>query len=314
MKITARHERWPIAGAFTIARGAKSHADVVLVELEDELGHLGRGECVPYARYGETIESVLEELRSGREPSRGAARSGLDLARWDLRAKQTGRDVASLAGLTRLDRIVSAITISLDTPEIVGACAETLRDRPLLKIKLAGDGLDLARVCAIRESAPGATLWVDANESWDSEAYDRLAPELASLGVALIEQPLPADRDLALRDRPRPVPVCADESAHGPDSIAALADRYDAINVKLDKAGGLTGAIAAIDAARASGMKVVLGCMVSTSLAIAPACLLASRADWVDLDGSVLLASDREGGARIEGGALLAPARSLWGG
>ena len=323
MIVRARAERWPIAGAFAIARGSKTSADVVVVELEDR-GHVGRGECVPYARYGETIEGVIASIESVTEGAavsrdgirgvRGAARSALDLALWELEAARAGTDVAALAGLQRRDRIASAITISIADPAIVGERAAALADRPLLKIKLAGDGLDLERVRAIRDAAPRATLWVDANEGWDEPTYDALAPQLAELGVALLEQPLPADRDHALRGRARPVPLCADESAFGADGVAALADRYDAINVKLDKAGGLTGAIETIDAARTAGLQVVLGCMVCTSLAIAPACLLASRADLVDLDGSVLLARDRDGGARIEGGMLVPPARALWGG
>jgi len=319
MIVRARHERWPIAGTFAIARGAKTHADVVVVELaEGEL--VGRGECVPYARYGETIESVIASIeaatisRAAIRELTGAARSALDLALWELEAHRAGTDVATLAGLERPGAIASAITISIAEPAVVHERAAALADRALLKIKLAGDGLDLERVRAIRDAAPRATLWVDANEGWDERTYDELAPGLAELGVALLEQPLPADRDHALRGRARPVPVCADESAFGAGSVAALADRYDAINVKLDKAGGLTGAIETIDAARAAGLRVVLGCMVCTSLAIAPACLLASRADLVDLDGSVLLARDREGGARIEGGLLVPPARAVWGG
>lgn len=323
MILGARHERWPIAGTFAIARGAKTHADVVVVELE-ERGIVGRGECVPYARYGETIEGVIAAIeavpieglarRTLATRVRGAARSAIDLALWDLEAKRAGTDVAALAGLVHVDRIASAMTISIDAPEAMCARAATLADRPLLKIKLAGDGLDLERVRAIREAAPRATLWVDANEGWDEATYDALAPRLAELGVALLEQPLPADRDGALRGRARPVPLCADESAFGAEGVAALADRYDAVNVKLDKAGGLSGALETIEAARAAGLRVVLGCMVCTSLAIAPACLLAPRADLVDLDGSLLLARDREGGARIEDGLLVPPARALWGG
>ncbi|MDQ3035356.1 MAG: dipeptide epimerase [Myxococcota bacterium] len=324
--IAALHERWPIAGKFEIARGRKTHADVVVVTISED-GLEGRGEAVPYARFGESVEGVCAAIRAlapaierGLDrrglagSARGAARSAIDLALWDLEAKRAGRDVAELAGLERPSTIATAITISIDAPESMGDAARALRERPLLKIKLAGDGLDLERVRAVRSAAPDPTLWVDANEGWDLATYDALAPRLAELGVAMIEQPLPEAGDRALIGRARPVPICADESAHDAAGIAALADRYDAINVKLDKAGGLTGAIETIDAARACGLRVVLGCMVATSLSIAPACLLASRADLVDLDGSVLLARDREGGARIADGRLIPPAPELWGG
>ncbi|UJR79083.1 N-acetyl-D-Glu racemase DgcA [Sandaracinus amylolyticus] len=317
MKLAVRAERWPIAGTFTIARGAKTEAEVVVVEIADG-PNVGRGECVPYARYGETTASVIAAIESERVLDRasltvrGAARSAIDCALWDLEAKRTGRSVAELAGLDVPAPFVTATTISIDTPERMASAARAL-DRPLLKLKLAGDGVDLDRVRAVRDAAPRATLWVDANEGWDTATYDALAPRLAALDVALLEQPLPAAQDHALRGRARPIPICADESAHDASTIASLADRYDAVNVKLDKAGGLTGAIATIDAARAAGLRVALGCMVCTSLAIAPACLLVSRADWIDLDGSILLARDRDGGARFEAGTLVPPSSALWG-
>lgn len=325
-RVGVRAERWPIAGRFAIARGAKTHADVVVVTIA-EGAHEGRGEAVPYARYGESvagvvaaIEALAPSLEAGLDRTElaarasGAARSAIDLALFELEAKRAGKDVAELAGLARPEALVTAITISIDAPLAMGAAARALASRPLLKLKLAGDGLDLERVGAVRAAAPLATIWVDANEGWDLATYDALAPRLAALGVSLLEQPLPAQDDAALARRARPVPLCADESAHGAGTIAALADRYDVVNVKLDKAGGLSGAIETIDAARAAGMRVALGCMVSTSLAIAPACLLASRADWIDLDGSVLLERDREGGATLDGrGHLVPPARALWG-
>jgi L-alanine-DL-glutamate epimerase-like enolase superfamily enzyme len=319
--LAVRAERWPIAGHFTIARGAKTEAAVVVVEIAED-GAIGRGECVPYARYGESVESVVRAIE-GLDPRSldrprptidGAARSAIDLALWELEARRAGSDVATLAGLARPERIASSITISIDTPAAVERAAAALADRPVLKLKLAGDEHDLDRARAVRSAAPASRLWVDANESWDEERYRQLAPQLAALGVALLEQPLPAGRDRVLAELPRPLPVCADESAHDAQTIPGLADRYDVVNVKLDKAGGLTGAIEAIDAARGAGLGVALGCMVCTSLAIAPACLLADRADWVDLDGSILLARDRDGGARIDDGWLIPPSRALWGG
>lgn len=322
--LTVAVERWPIEGTFTIARGSKREAEIVVVTLR-EGSHRGRGECVPYPRYGETaasvvsaIESLAGELERGLDRrglaarAQGAARSALDLAVWELEAARAGVGVAELAGLAWPAPFPTATTISIDSPERMARAAGALAGRAVLKLKLAGDGLDLERVRAVREVAPSATLWVDANEGWDIATYDALVPRLAELGVALLEQPLPAQADHALRGRARPIPLCADESAHGAETIAALADRYDAVNVKLDKAGGLSGAIEAIDAARAAGLRVALGCMVCTSLAIAPACLLAPRADWVDLDGSLLLARDREGGAGVDAGGRLVPP-TLWG-
>jgi L-alanine-DL-glutamate epimerase-like enolase superfamily enzyme len=311
-EVRARRESWPIAGRFTIARGSRVEAEVVVVEIE-ERGAIGRGECVPYPRYGETIDGVIASIEAGAPI--GSARSAIDAAELELDAKLAGATVARRLGLPEAAPFASAITISIDAPEVMARAARELRDRPLLKLKLAGDGLDLERVRAVRAEAPLAPLWVDANEGWDVATYDALAPRLAELGVALLEQPLAAGDDGALRGRARPVPVCADESAHGADTVAPLADRYDAINVKLDKAGGLRGAIRAIDAARGAGLRVALGCMVSTSLSIAPACLLVPRADWIDLDGSLLLARDREGGAHLdERGWVVPPGPRVWGG
>jgi L-Ala-D/L-Glu epimerase len=324
LRLSVCAERWPIAGAFTIARGSKTEAEVVVVELE-EGGLVGRGESVPYARYGESVASVLGAIealgpalaagldRQGLAAiASGAARSAVDLALWELEARRAGRTVAELLGVPEPSPFRTALTISIDAPEVMARAAERWAGLgALLKLKLAGDGRDLARVRAVRDAAADATLWVDANEGWDLATYDASAPRLAELGVALLEQPLPAADDGALAGRPRPVPVCADESAHGAASFAALADRYDAVNVKLDKAGGLTGALDALTAARAAGLRVALGCMVSTSLAIAPACLLAAQADLVDLDGSLLLARDRDHPARLQGPLLLPP--TLWG-
>ena len=325
-RLTVSSERWPIQGMFAIARGSKTHADVVVVSIR-EGNHTGRGEAVPYTRYGETLSSVIASIEAlapdiehglGREAlanrARGAARSAIDLALHELEAKRLGHSVAARMGLTKPSRIPTAFTISVDSSEKMKARAHTLCDLPLLKIKLAGDGFDLERVREIRAAAPRAKLWVDVNEGWDITTYDALAPRFAELGVALLEQPLPAAEDHLLVGRPRPVPVCADESAHEASSIGPLANRYDVVNIKLDKAGGLTGAMLAIEAAQRAHLRIAIGCMVSTSLAIAPACLLTGEADWIDLDGSVLLERDREGGARMEGGHLVPPNEAMWGG
>lgn len=324
--LTAWTERWPIEGTFAISRGRKTHADIVVASIEDG-GHIGRGESVPYARYGESVSSVLEsiaalapEIAGGLDRAglaaraRGATRSAVDLALHDLEAKKGGRSVAERMSLTKLSRIETALTLSIDSPHEMRERAHALRDLPLLKLKLAGDGLDLERIRAVRGAAPSARLWVDANEGWDIATYLALTPELRELGVTMIEQPLPESEDHLLIGRPRPVPVCADESAHEAGTIGTLASRYDIVNIKLDKAGGLTGAIDAIAAAKRANLRVAIGCMVSTSLAIAPACLLASEAEWIDLDGSVLLSRDREGGVRMEDGLLVPPDAALWGG
>jgi L-alanine-DL-glutamate epimerase-like enolase superfamily enzyme len=321
MRLTVTPESFPLARAFTISRGSRTEAKVLTVTVEDE-GHIGRGECVPYARYGETLDSVTAQvaalpaafdraaLQTLLPP--GAARNAVDCALWDLEAKQSGRRVWQLAGLPEPGPEVTAYTLSLDSPEAMRAQAAEHAARPLLKVKLGGDG-DLARIEAVRAGAPHARIVVDANEGWTPDAYATLAPALVRLGVAMVEQPLPAGDDAALADMPRPLRVCADESCHDRASLPALAGRYDTVNIKLDKTGGLTEALALRDAARAAGFGVMVGCMVGSSLAMAPAVLVAQGAEVVDLDGPLLLARDRDHPLRYDHRGVHPPAPELWG-
>jgi len=281
---------------------------------------------VPYARYGETIEAAMAALDGVKDAVEagadraaiqsllpaGAARNALDCALWDLEAKREGAAVWKRAGLPEPEPLTTAYTLSLDTPEKMGAAAAENAWRPLLKLKLAGPE-DLARVSAVRAAAPEAKLIVDANEGWDVSAYRDLAPKLKDLRVDLVEQPLHADADEALRGEARPVPLCADESCHDRASLDRLVGLYDCVNVKLDKTGGLTEALTLASAAREAGLTIMVGCMLATSLAMAPAALLAQGAAFVDLDGPLLLAKDREPGLRFEGSTLFPPAPALWG-
>jgi L-alanine-DL-glutamate epimerase-like enolase superfamily enzyme len=324
-QLTVRAESWPIAGSFTISRGSKTKADVVLVEVRDE-AHSGRGECVPYAHYGETIAgtiAAIEQLRPRIEAGldrtalqsalpAGAARNAVDCALWDLEAKGAGCPVWQLAKLAPPRAVTTAYTLSLGPVESMAEAARANADRPLLKLKLSGPG-DLDRVRAVHENAPQARLIVDANEAWTPEIFADLAPQLSRLGVELIEQPLPAANDRALADLARPVLVCADESCHDVASLPALRGKYDAINVKLDKTGGLTEALRLAAAAKAAGLAVMVGCMVATSLSMAPALLLAQEARWVDLDGPLLLAQDREPGLVYRGNLVQPASPFLWG-
>jgi L-alanine-DL-glutamate epimerase-like enolase superfamily enzyme len=324
-RLTVRAESWPIAGTFTISRGSKTQADVVLVEIRDE-AHVGRGECVPYGRYGETVDgavAAIEQLRPRIEAGLdrlalqdamppGAARNAVDCALWDLEAKRTGSPAWRLAGLSPPRAVVTAYTLSLGTVESMAEAARANAERPLLKLKLSGPG-DLDRVRAVHENAPRARLIVDANEAWTPEIFVELAPQLAQFGVELIEQPLPAANDHALADLARPVLVCADESCHDLASLPALRGKYDAINIKLDKTGGLTEALRLAAAATSAGLAIMVGCMVSTSLSMAPALLLAQEARWVDLDGPLLLAQDREHGLVYRGNVVQPASQSLWG-
>ncbi|MGE3829414.1 MAG: N-acetyl-D-Glu racemase DgcA [Parvibaculaceae bacterium] len=323
--LTVERESWPIAGSFTISRGSKTVAEVVTVTLTRD-GVSGRGECVPYARYNETVDGVV----AGLEAARGAiedglsredipkhiapkaARNALDCALWDLEAKQTGKPVWQLAGLPEPKPVITAYTLSLGTPEAMGEAAARASERPLLKLKLGREG-DEERLIAIRRNAPKARLIVDANEGWSIEILPRRLAACAEAGVELVEQPLPAADDGALSGLKRAVTVCADESAHGLDSLPALAGKYDAINIKLDKTGGLTPAIALARAAQAQGMTVMIGCMLATSLAMAPAMLLTPLARVVDLDGPLLLKEDRVPGIRFEGSLMHPPQPALWG-
>lgn len=325
LTLDAVEEVFPVAGSFTISRGSRTEIRVVTVTVTDGV-HVGRGECVPYARYGETVDGVIATIldlagdlatgldRSGlqtRLPP-GAARNGIDCALWDLEAKRAGCPVWQLAGLPAPSPVETAFTLSLGTPESMRAAAEKNANRPLLKVKLGTDD-DLGRIEAVRAGAPRSRIIVDANEGWTVEQYMALAPALVRLGVALVEQPLPAGRDEALRGIERVLPVCADESCHDRASLAHLHGKYDAINIKLDKTGGLTEALLMRDAAVAAGYKIMVGCMLGTSLAMAPAFFVAQGAGFVDLDGPLLLAADRPSPVRYEGSIMQVPDQALWG-
>jgi L-Ala-D/L-Glu epimerase len=323
--LTIAHESWPIAGKFTISRGSKTAADVVTVTLTEN-GVTGRGECVPYSRYKETVDGVVAALEAARpsieagltraniakhiEPR--AARNALDCALWDLEAKLQGKPVWQLANLPQPQTLITAYTLSLDTPEAMGAAAAIAAHRPLLKLKLGAEG-DVERLAAIRAAAPNSRLIVDANEGWTPQNLPDMFASCAKYGVELVEQPLPASDDEALRTIPRPIAICADESAHDRQGLHKLIGKYDAINIKLDKTGGLTEALELAKAAEQAGLSIMVGCMLATSLAMAPAMLIASKAAFVDLDGPLLLAQDREPGIAFEG-SLMRPAEpALWG-
>ena len=324
-RFSIRGESFPLAQTFTISRGAKTTADIVVVELSRD-GCIGRGECVPYPRYNESMAGTIDALESLRPQVEagldraalqralppGAARNALDCALWDLEAKLSGRPAYELAGLAAPRPVVTAYTLSLDDPEAMGRAAAQHADRPLLKIKLAGRD-DLDRVAAIRANAPDSTLIVDANEGWSPAQVEPLSAALARLGVALIEQPLPAAQDALLAEFEHPVPFCADESCHIAADLAELASRYECVNLKLDKTGGFSEALRLAAEARACGLDLMVGCMIATSLAMAPAVLLAQQARFVDLDGPLLLQKDREHGLRYEGSLLHPPHPRLWG-
>jgi L-alanine-DL-glutamate epimerase-like enolase superfamily enzyme len=324
--LSAKIERFPIAGHFTIARGSKTEAVVVSVQLERD-GHVGRGECTPYGRYGETAETTLaaiealapaiaggmtrEQLQQAVPP--GAARNAIDCAFWDLEAKRAGTSVAALAGLTLPARIETAFTISLGSPDAMADAAAKAAHLPLLKIKLGAPG-DAERLGAVRAAAPHTRLVVDANEGWHGDDLGVLLEVSRHCGVELVEQPLPSGSDAALADIKHLVPICADESVHALEGLEALVGRYDAVNIKLDKTGGLTEALAVAQRAEELGLSIMVGCMVSTSLSMLPARLLASKARWVDLDGPLLLAQDRPDGLTYRGGVLDTGPSTLWGG
>ena len=324
MDLSVRIERWPLERPFTISRGAKTEAVVVIAELED--GHRGRGEAVPYARYGETpegvaaaIQALRPALRSGLDRAAlqaalpaGAARNALDCALWDLEAKRTGRRVYQLAALPPPKPLVTAYTISLADPETMARAAASTSARPLLKVKLGG-GDDAERIAAVRRAAPRAELIVDANEGWTESNLEGNLAACDEAGVTLVEQPLPQGHDAKLAHITRTIAVCADESVHDRGSLDALSGKYDAINVKLDKTGGLTEALKLAMEAERRGFVIMVGCMVATSLAMAPAMLVAQRARIVDLDGPLLLAKDRPHGLRFEGSVAYPPEPVLWG-
>ena len=321
MQIDVTRDVFKLAQVFTIARGSRTEAQVLTVKLNDGQ-HVGWGECVPYARYGESLQSVTDEILGLPDAfSRfdlydllpaGAARNAVDCALWDLEAKRARKPVWELAGLEAPGPEITAYTLSLDTPEAMKAQAALHAFRPLLKIKL-GTPDDMPRLEAVRAGAPTSTIIVDANEGWSAEVYADLAPHLVRLGVELVEQPLPAGEDHALLGMQRPVPVCADESCHDRSSLANLKGKYDVVNIKLDKTGGLTEALALRDAATAQGYEVMVGCMVGSSLAMAPATLVAQGASVVDLDGPLLLAEDRDEPLIFDNAGVHPPSATLWG-
>jgi len=320
-KLTVTSESFRLAEVFTISRGSRTEAKVLTVRATD--GDLmGWGECVPYARYGETLESVTEEIMTLPEDITratlqealhpGAARNAVDCALWDLEAKRAGKRVWQMLGLPAPIPMITAYTLSLGTPESMQAAAAKHAHRPLLKIKL-GTPDDMARLEAVRRGAPKSKIIVDANEGWSAEVYSDLAPHLVRLGVQLVEQPLPAGQDDMLAEIARPLPVCADESCHDRASLPELKGKYDVINIKLDKTGGLTEALELRNAARSEGYGIMVGCMVGTSLAMAPAVLVAQGARVVDLDGPLLLAEDRAEPLKFDAEGVHPPVRALWG-
>lgn len=322
--ISVEQESFPIAGAFTISRGTKTEAEVIVCTIREN-GRTGRGECVPYRRYGETMESVREAIlamaprvEAGINRAElldampgGAARNVIDCALWDLEAKKSGISVASRLGIAP-QALETAYTLSLGTPEAMAVQARANAGRPLLKVKIGGEG-DSERIRAVREAAPQSRLILDANEGWKDENVEENLAAAAALGVALVEQPLPAGRDSILGRIAHPVPICADESVHEAKDLGSLDGLYDAVNIKLDKAGGLTAALELRDEARKRGFAVMVGCMVGTSLAMAPAVLLAQGAEFVDLDGPLLLAKDREPALAYRGSLVSPPDPALWG-
>lgn len=321
MKIEVTRNVFQLAQVFTISRGSRTEAQVLTVRITAD-GVTGWGECVPYARYGETLESVTDQIeslpamldRAGLQellPS-GAARNAVDCALWDLEAKRAGKRVWELAGLPAPGPETTAYTLSLDTPEAMQAQAAKNAGRPLLKIKL-GTPDDMPRLEAVRAGAPESKIIVDANEGWSADVYADLAPHLVRLGVALVEQPLPAGEDDALLGMDRPVPVCADESCHDRASLPGLKGKYDVVNIKLDKTGGLTEALSLREAALAEGYRIMVGCMVGSSLAMAPAMLVAQGAEMVDLDGPLLLAEDRDPPLRFDNSEVHPSDVALWG-
>ena len=319
--IQAQVEIFPLAHVFRISRGARTQAEVVTVTIEKD-GVTGRGECVPYARYNETLESVIKQVESlpadiDKETLQdtlppGAARNAVDCALWDFECKKRDQRIWKIAGIQVPEQKITAYTLSLDKPENMFKQAKKNSNRPLLKIKL-GTPNDMPRLEAVTKGAPNSEIIVDANEGWDAELYSQLAPELVRLGVKLVEQPLPADQDGDLIGLPRPLPICADESCHDRKSLEKLIGKYDFVNIKLDKTGGLTEALQLKDKALEAGFKIMVGCMVGSSLAMAPATLIAQNATFVDLDGPLLLAHDRRHGLLYDESWVHPPVKDLWG-
>jgi len=324
--LTVHEEVFPLRGTFRISRGARTEARVLVCEIA-EGDVIGRGECTPYARYGETMDEVARAIAAigpsiagglGREGLQramrpGAARNAVDCALWDLEAKQAGRRVWDLAGLPEPAPVTTAFTLSVDTPEAMGKAAAEAAARPLLKLKLTGDGEDAARVATVRANAPQARIIVDANEALTLDGALAIAPALAAARVEMLEQPLHAEADEALRGVSFPLPLGADESCHDTATLPRLAGLYQVVNIKLDKTGGLTEALRLREAARAAGFRVMVGCMLASSLSMAPAHLVAQGADFVDIDGPLLMARDRIPGLRYDGSLVHPPDPDLWG-
>ena len=324
LSIDAHEEIWPLRQPFRISRGSRTEAQTVVLTVSDG-EHIGRGECVPVARYNQSIASVLaqiESIQGDKNLSRqslqellpaGAARNALDCALWDLEAEISSKRAWELANIPIVPEVETSFTINLDTPEKMGVAAKANAKLPMLKLKLGGDDPDLARVETVREAAPATRLLIDANESWSPEHYQKIVPALKQLGIELIEQPFPAKADEVLEILDHPIPVCADESCHTTGDLPRLTNRYEVVNVKLDKTGGLTEALRLCERARDSGFKLLIGCMVCTSLGIAPARLLPSFANWIDLDGPLLLARDRDHPVPYANPRIGIPPRELWG-
>lgn len=325
-KLSVRVERFPIAGQFTIARGSKTEAAVVVAEITDRIFH-GRGECVPYARYKESIESVVDQIQELKEKleqgigrvelqsliKAGAARNAIDCALWDLEAKIQNKPAHVLAGLGSLNTVETAFTISLGSAEAMFENAKKASHRPILKVKMGAPEGDVERLFAVRKAAPDCKLIADANEGWTAKNINEHMAACKEAGYSLIEQPIAATDDEILRRVKHLVPICADESVHGLESLDRLIGLYEYVNIKLDKTGGLTEAIVLTQAARQKNFKIMVGCMVSSSLAMAPAMIISQNAEFVDLDGPLLLAKDREGGLRFEGSTVFPPSAELWG-
>ena len=324
LTIESHEEIWPLKQPFRISRGTRTEAQVIVVAIRDG-DHIGRGECVPVGRYNQSTASVLAQIESVKADGNlnrqglqeqlpaGAARNALDCALWDLEAKISDKPAWELADVKIVPGVETSFTISLDSPEKMGASAKANANLPILKLKLGGDAPDLARAAAVREAAPSVRLLIDANESWSPEHYCDIVPGLKQLGVELIEQPFAAGTDEVLETLDHPIPVCADESCHTTADLSRLTNRYEAVNVKLDKTGGLTEALRLCQHARSSGFKLLTGCMVCTSLGIAPARLLATFANWIDLDGPLLLARDRDHPVPYINGRMGIPPPDLWG-
>jgi len=324
VQIEAREEIWPLKQVFRISRGSRTEARVVVVTVTGGQ-HTGRGEAVPIKRYNQSVASVLaqiESIKSEKDLDRhriqellpaGAARNALDCAFWDLEAKVSGKRVWELVNVPMVPEVETSFTISLDTPAAMAAAAKASATAPILKLKLGGDDVDLARAEAVRGATGTARLLIDANEAWSPSHYRKIVPALKQLGVEVIEQPFPANADEALETLDHPIPICADESCHTRADLLGLTNRYEVVNIKLDKTGGLTEALRLSARAREGGFKLLIGCMVGTSLSMAPARVLASAADFVDLDGPLLLAGDRDHGLSYRDGKIGIPSRELWG-